>query len=190
MMPNSRACSGVRKLSRSVDHLVIALAGVLGQHGVQAFLDAQHLAGVDVHIRGLALEAAQRLVDHDLAVGQRVAHALLPGSQQKCPHAGGPAHAHRADGRGDVTHGVVDGQTGGHGAAGRIDVQVDLLLRILGFQEQELGADKGGHSVVHFAAQQDDAILEQAGINIVGTFGTARGFDDHGDEGHENLSVS
>ena len=145
---------------------------------------------MDVHIRGLALEAAQRLVDHDLAVGQRVAHALLPGSQQKCPHAGGPAHAHRADGRGDVTHGVVDGQTGGHGAAGRIDVQVDLLLRVLGFQEQELGADKGGHSVVHFAAQQDDAILEQTGINIVGTFGTARGFDDHGDEGHENLSVS
>src|SRR5690606_13083145 len=50
-----------------------ALAGVLGQDLVQARTHAQDLARVDVDVRGLALEAAQRLVDHHPRIGQRIA---------------------------------------------------------------------------------------------------------------------
>jgi hypothetical protein len=48
---------------------------------------------VDFDVGGLALGAAQRLVDHDARVGQRKALALGAGGQQEGAHAGGHAHA-------------------------------------------------------------------------------------------------
>ena len=135
---------------------------------------------MDFDIRGLALKTARRLVDHDLTVGECKTHARLTGGQQKSPHARRPAHADRGDRRGDVAHGVVDGQTGRHRPAGGIDVQVDFLFRILGLQEKKLGADQRRHGVVDLRAQKHNTVLEQPGINIIGPLGAACGFNDHG----------
>ena len=84
------------------------LPGVLDQELVQLVARPQDLLGVDVDVGRLAREAAQRLVDHDARVRQRVALALGAGREQERAHRGRLPHA---DGRhvgAHVLHGVVD----------------------------------------------------------------------------------
>src|SRR5882762_5901767 len=49
------------------------LAGVLRHQFVEPAAQVEDLARVDFDVRGLALEAAHRLMDHDPRVGQREA---------------------------------------------------------------------------------------------------------------------
>ena len=83
---------------------------------------------------------------------------------------------------------VVNGQTGRYGTAGRIDIQTDFLFRVLRFEEKELRADERGHGIVDLGAEQDDTILEQPGIDVIGAFGAACGFDDDRDKGHRSVT--
>ena len=83
----------------------------------------------------------------------------LPAAEEQRAHGGGLADADGRHGRGDVGHGVVDGQAGGDAAAGRVDVERDGLFRVLGFEEEELGDDGGGDGLVDLAVQADDALL-------------------------------
>jgi hypothetical protein len=53
----------------------------------------EDFAGVDLDVRGLALETAHRLVDHHARIGQAEALALLAGRQQEGAHAGRLADA-------------------------------------------------------------------------------------------------
>lgn len=46
-----------------------------------------------------------------------------------------------------------------YGAAGRVDIEVDWFLGVVGFEEEELGDDGGGHGLVDFAIKADDALL-------------------------------
>ena len=57
------------------------------------------------------------------------------------------------------------------------------LRGVLVVEEQELGHDDVGHLVVDGRAQEDDALLEQQRIDVVGPLAAAAGLDDHGDEG-------
>src|SRR3546814_4765936 len=54
----------------------------------------------------------------------------------------------------DELHGVVDRHAGGDDAAGRVDVQADVLLGVPGLEEQHLRDDDVGDVVVD-AADQD-----------------------------------
>ena len=109
--------------------LLQRLARVLGEDLVEALAHVDDLLGVDLDVRGLALEGGGDLVDQDLGVGQRHALALgAAGEQQR-------AHRHRdADADGlhvglDELHRVVDREAGVDGAAGRVDVERDVLVR-------------------------------------------------------------
>lgn len=62
-------------------------------------------------------------------------------------------------GRGDVGHGVIDGETGGDGAAGGVDVEVYGFFGGVGFEEEELGDDGGGDGFVDGPIEADDAFL-------------------------------
>src|SRR3546814_4457348 len=55
----------------------------------------------------------------------------------------------------DDLHGVVDRHAGGDDAAGRVDVQADVLLGVLGLEEQHLRDDDVGDVVVDAADQED-----------------------------------
>ena len=72
---------------------------------------------------GLALRAARRLVDHDLAVGKGKSFSLGPGSKKERAHA--RRHSY-ADGR-DVTlhelHRVVYRHAGRYRSAGAVDIK-------------------------------------------------------------------
>src|SRR5690606_14742135 len=93
-------------------------------------------------------------------------------------HAGGLAQADARHVGLDILHGVVDGQTGGHAAAGRVDVQLDVLVRVFRFQKQQLGNDIVGDVIVDGKPQKHDAFLEHLGIDVVGPLAAARIFID------------
>ena len=74
---------------------------------------------------------------------------------------------------------------GGDAAAGAVDVQVDVGLGVLVGQDQHLGDDQVGDGVVDGRAQDDDAVLEQAGIDIHRPLFTAAPFDHDRDQWHD-----
>ena len=69
---------------------------------------------------------------------------------------------------------------GRHAAAGRVDVQVDVGLRIVRLQEQQLRDEAVGHLVVHRRAEQDDAVLQQPAVDVHRPLFAAALFDDVG----------
>jgi hypothetical protein len=122
----------------------------------------------------------ERLVDHHARVRQRVALAHGACRQQQRAHARRLADAHGADVRLDELHGVVDRHARGDDATRRVDVQVDVLVGILGLQEQQLRHDHIGHVVVDRPpTQEDHALLQQARVDVVGALAAAGLLDHH-----------
>ncbi len=161
-------------------NLLDGLASVAGQYLVETLPDEQDLPGVDLDVRGLALEAAQGLMDHHPGMGQAVPLALGATGEQQCTHARRLADAHGAHRRLDELHGVVDGHAGGHRAARRVDVEMDVLVGVLRFEEQQLGHDEVGHVVLDGSHAEDHPLLEQAGIDVEGTLAPGRLLHHHG----------
>ncbi len=133
-----------------------------GEQAVEFIADAQNLLGMNIDVAGLALEAAQRLVNHDSRMRQCEPFFLLAGRQQYRAHAGCLADAGSADIGMDELHGVVNRHAGGDGTARAVDIQRDVLFRVFRFQEQQLRHDQVGHVVFDLADQEDHAFLEQA----------------------------
>ena len=100
------------------------------------------------------------------ACGQGVALALGAGAQQELPHRRAQAHAHRGHVAADELHDVVDGHAGRDRAARRVDVQPDVLGRVLALQVEELGADHVGDLVVDVGAEGDDAVAQQPVVDV------------------------
>ena len=150
------------------------LAGELGVEPEHLLLDDGELLGLDGDVGRATGHPAQRLVHQDAGVRQRVALALGARGQQELAHRGG--HAHRVGG--DVArrqhHRVVDRHAGADRSAGRVDVEVDVLGRVLGGEQQNLRAQPVGDVVVDLRAQEDDALGEQALIDRVGEVQTHR----------------
>src|SRR5215216_634746 len=57
-------------------------------------------------------------------------------------------------------------EPGRHAAARRVDVQVYVLLGVLALQVQKLRHDGVGHLVVHRRPQKDDAVLQEARVDV------------------------
>ncbi|MPL84619.1 hypothetical protein SDC9_30584 [bioreactor metagenome] len=165
-------------LERRLDGFVI-VASVLDVDLVQAALQLLRLLGVDHDVGGLALIAARGLVHHHARVRQREAHALLAGLQQQRAHRGRLADDERRDLRPDVLHRVVDRQARGHHAARAVDVHRDFLGRVLRLEEQQLRADQRRHAVMHRPREEDDPLLQQARVDVIGTLATRGLFDHH-----------
>jgi hypothetical protein len=165
---------------------------VLGDDLRQALAVARHLLSLDADVGLLSLEAAadQRLVDHHARVRQDEALALRAGGQQDRAEAHRHAHAQGRDRRAHELHRVVHRQARGHHAAGRIDVQVDVLLVVLAVEVQQLGdqvVGRVGRDRAAVAADEDDALLQKARKDVVGGGRTAGPLLENGgkDVGHE-----
>lgn len=70
--------------------------------------------------------------------------------------------------------------TCGDGAAGGVEVHVDGLGRVLGLEEEELGDDDVGRVVGDGAVDADDALLKEAGEDVVGSLAPRGVLDHHG----------
>ena len=112
--------------------------------------------------------------------GVRQAQALALGAvgQQHGGHRGALAQADGGHIALDEVHRVKDGKTRGHRAARRVDVQGDVLVRIGALEVQQLRHHRVGHVVVDLLAQEDNAIVEQAGVDVVAAL-AARGLLDN-----------
>ena len=160
------------------------LAGEVGHEVIEPIAQAEHVLGFDAKIGGGALEDAadQRLMEHNLRVGQDVTLALGAGGQQTCPHAGGHADAGRRDIAAEIAHGVDHPEAGRDAAAGGVNVELDVALWIVVGKEEHLGDDDVGHFIGDRPADHDDAVFEKARVDVVSAFTAAGFFDDDGDQ--------
>src|SRR5690606_5294766 len=126
----------------------------------------QQPLGVDLDVRGRTGEAGGGLVDQDLGVGQREALAGGAGAEQELAHGGRQAHRDRHHVVLDELHGVVDRHAGRDRPAGAVDVQVDVLVRV-GGKEQQLCGDLVGDVVVDRLAEEDDPLAQQPVVDLV-----------------------
>ncbi len=147
-------------------NLVLGLIAVLGNVRVEDLPNEQNLLGLDLNVGRLSLRAAEGLVDHNPRVGQGPALALGAGAEEEGPHRRGHPEADGRNVAGDVLHGVVNGHAGRDGAAGAVDVEGDVGLGILVGQVQQLGDEDVRHLVVDALAEEEDAILEEAGDDV------------------------
>lgn len=109
-------------------------------------------------------------MDHDVGVGQGVTLALGACRKQERAHRSCHTHADGGNVALDILHGVIDRHTVGHGAAGRIDIQADILVGILTLEVQKLSNDQTGSRRVDLFVEHDDSIVEQTGEDVIGTF--------------------
>src|SRR5262245_62613751 len=141
-----------------------------------------HLARRDLDVDGLTLHTAPRLVDKHPGVRQA---AALPGCARGEQHGSRRrrlAHAGGRDVGTDELHRVVDREQSVHLAARAVDVEVDVLLGVLGLQMQELGHDQVRHRVVDLTGEEDHPLLEQAGAEVEGPLAAGAPLDDGRDE--------
>ena len=96
-----------------------------------------------------------------LAFGSAMRLPVRAAGQQQRAHAHRDADADRLHVGLDELHRVVDRQAGVDRAAGRVDVERDVLVGVLGLQVQELGHDQVGDLVVDGRAEEDDPLVEQ-----------------------------
>ena len=80
---------------------------------------------------------------------------------------GGLSEAHRLDLRLDELHRVVDGSHRRVRAAGRVDVDLDIAVRIHRLKAQQLGHDVVGRCIIDLDAEEDDALLEELRVGVV-----------------------
>ena len=100
--------------------------------------------------------------------------------EQEGTHAGGEAVADGHHVRGDLLHGVVDRQTSGDRTSRRVDVDLNVLLWILGFEEQHLRHQGIGNGVIHAGAEEDDPLPQQAGVDVEGAVAATGLFHNRG----------
>src|SRR6202044_354862 len=67
-----------------------------------------------------------------------------------------------------------DRHAGADRSAGRIDVQVDVLVRVFGGEQQDLRAQPVGDVVIDLRPQEDDALGEQSLVDRVSEVQTHR----------------
>ena len=77
-----------------------------------------------------------------------------------------------------MLHRVVDRESRVHASARRVDVHVDVALRIFGIQEEQLGHDDIRDIVVNGAPHEHDPVHEEAAEDVVAALSPVRALDD------------
>ena len=88
--------------------------------------------------------------------------AFRTSAQKEGTHAGGQTHTDRVHIRFDVLHGVKNPQPVVDRSTRRIDVEVDVLVRILSFQKKHLGNNSVGGITGYSFPKKNDALAQQS----------------------------
>src|SRR5919197_5526516 len=158
--------------------LVDFLSRVLAHDLLEAALEGDRLAGMDLDVRRLPLKTAPDLVDEDLGVRQRHPLSFRAARKEQRSHRHRGADADRLHVGLDELHRVVDREAVVHGAARRVDVDRDVLVRVLGLEMEELGDDQVGDLVVDGCSEKDDALVQESRVDVERAL-AARGLLDH-----------
>ena len=92
--------------------------------------------------------------------------ALGSCSKENSSHGGGHTHTVGIHITSHELHRVVNRETGSHRTSGAVDVYVYVLVRILHLQVKHLGDDVVRERIADTLADEDDAVLHQAGDQI------------------------
>jgi hypothetical protein len=79
-------------------------------------------------------------------------------------------------------HRVVNRQPRGHRPTRRIDIEMNILVRVFRFQIQELRHDKVGHLILKRPDNENHPLLQKTRVNIVGPLAPGGLLDDHWDK--------
>ncbi len=96
-----------------------------------------------------------------MAFGNAKRLPLVPPASSTAPPLAASPTQYVATGQREDLHRVVDRHRRGDAAAGRIDIEVDVLAAILALQVQQLHDHFVRIAIVDFALQQDDPIFQQ-----------------------------
>src|SRR5207253_7607819 len=125
------------------------LLAMIGQELVDDRTHAQNFFCMNINVSSLSRQAGHPgLMNQNTRVGERKTFFRSSRSQQqsgnrsRLPHTGGD-HV-----RPNILHRIVDGHARSDRAARRIDIELDIALRIFGFQEAPLGSHEVGYVVV------------------------------------------
>src|SRR3546814_7210820 len=66
---------------------------------------------------------------------------------------------------------------------------MDILVRVFRFKEQQLRRNQVGHVVFNGPDQENDALLEQTRIDVIGKLATGKLLDNHRDQAACGLDV-
>src|SRR3712207_620347 len=146
--------------------LLLGAAGVPRQDLLHLAAHPLDLGGVDLQVGDLATGLTGGLVDQHAGVRQREALAGGAGGQQDGGGGGGLAHADGLDVGPDEHHRVVDGHQRRERAAGRVDVDRDVAVGVVGLQRDQLGHDVVGRRVVDLHPEEDDPLLEELVVRV------------------------
>src|SRR3546814_1474901 len=109
---------------------------------------------------------------------------------QEAAHRRGLADADGADARANILHRVVDRHARRYDPARRVDVHIDVLLRIFRLEEQQLGDDQRRHLVLDLAGYEDAPFAQPAGEDVEAAFAAARLFVDHGKQERKSTHLN
>ena len=109
-----------------------------------------------------------------------VALARRARAEQELAHRRRHAHREGGDVVRHVLHDVVDRQAGTDGPARGVDVQADVAVRVLGGEQDELGADAVGEFVVDLVSEEDDPVPQQPLEDLLADQRAGRRFRDPG----------
>ena len=129
-------------------------------------------------------------MDQYLRIRESVAFTFSSAGKQERSHRHGDTDTDGRDVGLDELHGVVHGEPGVDVPSWTIDVEGDVLVRIVGFEMQQLGHDQVRHLIVDRCPQEDNALVEQARVDIVGSFAAAGLLDHHRDEWTHGVILS
>jgi hypothetical protein len=161
-------------------HLVHRLLHVAGHDLLHTALERQDLAGADLDVGRLALEARRvPLVDHHLRVRQGQPLALGATGQEHRPHRHRHAETDRLYVAAHVLHGVVDREPSVDVAARRVDVERDVLVGIVGREVDDLGDDQVRDLGRDRRAQEDNAVVQEPRVDVERALAAAGLLDDH-----------
>src|SRR5215472_16871357 len=160
------------------------LAGMFRQQRVDGRAHAQDFFCVNVDVRGLPAQPRQpRLVNQDARVRQGKALLRSAPGQQHCGNRGRLPDAGCHHVRLHKLHCVIYRESRGDRATRRIDIQLNVFLRVFRLQEQHLRGRQVGDVIVDWRADKNDVLFQQPGIDIIRPFAAAGLFDHHRYEG-------
>ena len=127
----------------------------------------------------------------DGRVRQREALTLGPAGQQNRRHTAGAPHADGVDIGRDELHRIIDRQPIADVAAGAVDIEPDVAIRVGVLEEQQLRDDRRRDFVIDRRTEQHHPLLEHAREEIPGALAPWCAFDDGRDRnrGHGAASL-
>ena len=166
--------------------LLDRLIGRLRVNRVELIAHTQNVSRFDLEVGRLTFKHAtdERLVHEILRVRQRIPLALRAGAGDDRAHARRASDDVGRDIAGDEVHRVDDAETRGDAATWAVDVERDIGARIFVGEEEQLRDDEVRHLVVDWPAEEDDAVVEEPRVDVVGALAAAGLLNDDGDQGH------